>query len=162
MTAQPFEEVVTAHGPTVTRVCRSLLGAIDAEDAWAETFLAALEAYPGLRPDSNLRGWLVTIAYRKSIDQIRRSQRAPTPLGTLPQGPASEAVDPAELDDSLSAALAALPSKQQRAVIFHYVAGLPYAEVARLMEISTVAARRNAADGIATLRTTYTKGTRHG
>jgi DNA-directed RNA polymerase specialized sigma24 family protein len=51
--------------------------------------------------------------------------------------------------------LAALPPRQQRAVLYHHVAGLPYVEVATLLGGSVVAARRAAADGIATLRRTY-------
>ena len=69
-------EVVAEHGAVVLRVCRALLGPADADDAWSETFLAALRAYPDLRPDSNVRGWLVTIAHRKAIDQLRRRGRA--------------------------------------------------------------------------------------
>ena len=38
---------------------------------------------------------------------------------------------------------------------YHYLAGLPYAEIAALLESSAAAARRAAADGIATLRRTY-------
>jgi DNA-directed RNA polymerase specialized sigma24 family protein len=30
--------------PTVLRVCRAVLGRVDAEDAWSETFLAAHDA----------------------------------------------------------------------------------------------------------------------
>ena len=39
----PFETAVDRHGATVLRVCRAVLGpGPDAEDAWSETFLAAL------------------------------------------------------------------------------------------------------------------------
>jgi len=58
----PFEQVVAEHGAVVWRVCRALLGPADADDAWQETFLAALAAYPRLRPDSNVRGWLVRLS----------------------------------------------------------------------------------------------------
>ncbi|HEY9417932.1 MAG TPA: sigma factor [Pseudonocardia sp.] len=44
MTHPPFDHVVTEHRPTVLRVCRALLRGPDAEDAWSETFLAALRA----------------------------------------------------------------------------------------------------------------------
>ena len=64
-TLPPFEEIVTTHGPTVLRVCRAVLGPMDADDAWSETFLAALRAYPTLRPGSNVEAWLVTIALRR-------------------------------------------------------------------------------------------------
>jgi len=157
VTVRPFEEIVVEHGPIVMRVCRALLGPADAEDAWAETFLAAMKTYPGLRPDSNVRGWLVTIAHRKAIDQIRATNRAPRPAGELPDIPAKEGL-PAEDRRELRAALDALPFKARRAVIYHYLGGLPYAEVGALLETSEAAARRNAADGIAKLRTTYSKG----
>ena len=55
----------------------------------------------------------------------------------------------------LTAAVAALPTKQRQAVAYHYLAGLPYAEIAALIDSSAAAARRAAADGIATLRRTY-------
>jgi DNA-directed RNA polymerase specialized sigma24 family protein len=58
-------------------------------------------------------------------------------------------------DDALVEALAALPSKQHDAVLYHYVAGLPYAQVAVILGGTTAAARRAAADGIAALRRTY-------
>ena len=71
MSKPPFEAVVTHHGPTVLRVCRAVLGERDAEDAWSETFLAALMAYPDLPGDANVEAWLVTIAHRKAIDITR-------------------------------------------------------------------------------------------
>ena len=55
----------------------------------------------------------------------------------------------------LNEAVAALPTKQRQAVAYHYLAGLPYAEIAVLLDGSAAAARRAAADGIATLRRTY-------
>jgi DNA-directed RNA polymerase specialized sigma24 family protein len=51
---QPFEAVVSAHGPTVLRVCRAVLGPVDADDAWSETFLSALKAYPELPAGANI------------------------------------------------------------------------------------------------------------
>jgi RNA polymerase sigma factor (sigma-70 family) len=148
---RPFEEVVQEHGPVVMRVCRALLGPGDAEDAWSETFLAALQAYPRLRPDSNVQGWLVTIAHRKAIDHVRGAARRARPMGDLPD---VATTDPAPPDEggALRAALDALPPKQRQAVIFHYLADLPYAEVATMIDSSEAAARRSAADGIAKLR----------
>jgi DNA-directed RNA polymerase specialized sigma24 family protein len=49
-------------------------------------------------------------------------------------------------------AFAALPPRQKQSVAYHYLAGLPYAEVAAILGGSADAARRAAADGIATLR----------
>ena len=45
---------------------------------------------------------------------------------------------------------------------YHYLAGLPYAQIAAITGGSTDAARRAAADGIKTLRATYLARTREG
>jgi DNA-directed RNA polymerase specialized sigma24 family protein len=67
-----------------------------------------------------------------------------------------ETVAPAvEGDPALWAALRALPLKQRGAVAYHYLAGLPYAEVGTLLHSSEAAARRSAADGLANLRRAY-------
>jgi RNA polymerase sigma factor (sigma-70 family) len=153
---QPFEEIVAEHGAVVRRVCRALLGPADADDAWAETFLAALRAYPDLRPGSNIRGWLVTIAHNKAIDQIRQAQRRPRPA-EIPDQPVTDSLRDAP-DDELRAALDALPFKQRGAVIFRYLADLSYRDIGQLLECSEPAARRNASDGIAALRTRLVKG----
>ena len=129
---------------------------MDADDAWSETFLAALRAYPTLRPGSNVEAWLVTIAHRKAIDQTRARARRPLLVDPLPERPAPS--DEERLDGDLWAALQALPFKQRAAVAYHYVAGMPYADIAALTGGSQDAARRAAADGIATLRKTYGEG----
>jgi DNA-directed RNA polymerase specialized sigma24 family protein len=77
----------------------------------------------------------------------------------LPERGSTDDIE-APLDAQLRTALQALPAKQQAAVIYHYLADLPYAEVGVLLETSEVAARRSAADGIANLRKNYSRGTR--
>jgi RNA polymerase sigma factor (sigma-70 family) len=151
----PFEKVVAEHGAAVLRMCRARLSRADADDAWSETFLAAMRAYPELRPDSNVRAWLFTIAYRKAIDQTRKNQRAPLPVDQQEYEPAGGSGIPEPADEALRAALDALPSKQRAAVVYHHLLGMPYAEVGALIGSTEAAARRSAADGIAHLRSTY-------
>ena len=149
----PFEAVVADHGPTVLRVCRAVLGERDAEDAWSETFLAALKAYPDLPAGANVEAWLVTIAHRKAIDITRAAARRAVPVADVPERSAAERADGRDLD--LVTALVALPRRQREAVAYHYLAGLPYQEIAAITGGTADAARRAAADGIATLRKTY-------
>src|SRR3954467_5771716 len=129
---QPFERVVAEHGETVLRVCRVVVGFDDAEDAWSETFLAALRAYPNLPADANVQAWLVTIAHRKGIDILRRRRRDGPPIDTLPER-ASAIGLPSAADPDLWDAVTALPTKQRQAVAYHYLAGLPYADIAALI-----------------------------
>jgi RNA polymerase sigma factor (sigma-70 family) len=149
----PFEKVVVRHGVTVLRVVRAVLGHADADDAWSDTFLAAMKAYPDLPADANVEAWLVTIAHRKAIDIIRAASRRAIPIPDPPDVPARDHAEEGPL--GLTEAVAALPTKQRQAVAYHYLAGLPYAEIAELLDSSPAAARRAAADGIATLRRTY-------
>jgi len=145
-----FEVIVEMHGATVLRVCRAVLGRADADDAWSETFLSAMRAYPGLPDDANVEAWLVTIAHRRAIDVARARARRAVPTDTFDD--TADRRGPVERDDDLIAALAALPDKQRQAVAYHYLGGLPYAEVAEILGGTTDAARRAAADGIAALR----------
>lgn len=142
MSSPPFEQVVVEHGPVVPRVCRALVGSHDAEDSCSDTVLAALTTYPRLRVDSNIRGWLVTIAHHKAIDRLRVGQRAPIPLDSLPE---ASSVNTRQSNFDLWRDVAALPPKQHAAFAYHYLADLPYAQVAELSGGS-------AADGIAQLR----------
>jgi RNA polymerase sigma factor (sigma-70 family) len=154
---QPFEKLVAQHGATVLRVARAILGPADADDAWSETFLAAMKAYPDLPADANVEAWLVTIAHRKAIDVIRATSRRATPVPDTPDRPSHDHTGGRHLE--LTEAVAALPTKQRQAVAYRYLAGLPYAEIATLLDSSAAAARRAAADGIATLRRSYTHDT---
>ena len=149
--SRPFEDVVARYGAVVLRVCRATLAQHEAEDAWSETFLAALRAYPHLDPNANVEAWLVTIARRKVIDAVRAAARRPTPAAV-----ADQPVDPGIAGrPELAGAVRALPPKQRQAVAYHYLAGLPHREVAELLGGTPEAARRAAADGIEKLRRTY-------
>jgi RNA polymerase sigma factor (sigma-70 family) len=157
MSRQPFELIVARHGPAVLRVCRAVVGPELAEDAWSETFLSALRAYPELRADSNVEAWLVTIAHRKAIDQVRRQPRLTVPLDGAANLSSGREI-PGGWESDLWAALRELPLKQRQTVAYHYLAGLPYADVAKVVGGTPEAARRAASDGIAALRKTYKQG----
>jgi RNA polymerase sigma factor (sigma-70 family) len=155
-TKEPFETQVTRHGPVVWRVCRAVLStSADAEDAWSETFLAALRAYPDLAATANVQAWLVTIAHRKAVDVVRARSRAAVPVASLPEPPAHRDA-PHEHDSPLWAAVAALPPKQRHAVAYRYLGGLPYRQIAELLGGTPEAARRAASDGVAALRRALT------
>lgn len=149
---EPFERIVAEHGATVLRVCRAVLGIHDADDAWSETFLAALKAYPELPDGANVQAWLVTIAHRKAIDVIRARNRSAIPVPELPERPSTRGVPG---DGDIWKAVAALPDRQRQAVAYHYLGGLPHREVADLIGGTESAARRASADGIASLRRSY-------
>lgn len=143
----PFERVVAEHGDVVWRVCRGLLAEHDAEDAWSETFLAAMQAWGRFEGD-RVRGWLVTIAHRKSLDVLRGARRVVLSEDGVPDRP----VEGGGRDLDLWDALAALPDRQRSAVVLHHLGGLPFAEIADRDGAAPTAVRKAASDGVRRLR----------
>lgn len=75
---QPFDMVVAEHGATVLRVCRAAPGPVDADDAWSETFLSAMKAYPDLPADAKVQAWLVTSPTARPLTSPARQPAAPS------------------------------------------------------------------------------------
>ncbi len=149
----PFESLIDAHAAELHRFLVGLVGAPEAEDCLQETFMSALRAYPRLRHGENLRAWLYTIAQRKATDAVRRGIQRPT-ASLDGVEPAQPAVEPS--DDGLWRLVRGLPPKQRTAVFCRTVLGMPYEELARLLESSEDAARRNVFEGLRTLREGWT------
>ncbi|MBK0418991.1 sigma-70 family RNA polymerase sigma factor [Leucobacter sp. CSA1] len=152
---EPFEQAVQRHGATVLRVCRAVLGAgPDADDAWSETFLAAMRAWPELPETTNVEAWLVRVSRRKAIDITRARARRAIPSDEIPDRP-SPLGNPGGDELGLWAAVADLPERQRLAIAYHYLGGLPHAETAAIIGGSAEAVRRAASDGVGALRRRY-------
>jgi len=144
----PFQAFFDEHRHYVFRFLRATLGPDDADDAFQETFISALRAYPRLRADSNLRAWVLTIAHNKAIDEHRaRSRRPVAATADDVAGPEKAPPEPA-----LWAAVRRLPPRQRTAVVHRYVGDLPYREMAEVMGCSEEAARQNVHEGLKSLR----------
>jgi RNA polymerase sigma factor (sigma-70 family) len=146
----PFQTLLDEHAANVMAVLRGAVGRAAAEDCFQETFLAALRAYPKLSDDSNLRGWLLTIAHHKAIDHHRANGRRPLPVAA-PDEFAGATAEP-ELDAGIWALVGGLPPKQRAAVTLRYACDLPHAEIAAALGCSSEAARRSLHEGIKQLR----------
>jgi len=145
----PFQQLLDRHAGEVYRFLAASVGPVDAEDAFQETFLSALRAYPSLRHSSNLRAWVFQIAHRKALDVHRARGRSPVPVETVPEQAvaAGGAGEPA-----LWRAVRRLPDKQRTAVFLRFAADLDYAQIGQALECSEPAARQNVRAGLATIR----------
>jgi DNA-directed RNA polymerase specialized sigma24 family protein len=149
---QSFEEIVGQHGGTVLRACRVIIGIHDAEDAWSETFLAAMRAYPDLPGEARAETWLVSIAHRTATSVLRARVHRPAP--TVEVGEVSAVTGAlGEESGDLWRAVAALPEKQRQATAYHYIAGLARPEAAGIPGGTPDSARGAAADGARKLPT---------
>ena len=148
----PFQRFLDAHRDDVLRFLVASLGRHDADDAFQETFLSALRAYPRLRADSNLRGWVLTIAHRKALDIHRARGRNPVPVAEIHDRAVDGARAAADGPDDNWERVRALPPRQREVLTLRYAADLTHAEIAHALGCSEEAARRAAADGLKTLR----------
>jgi RNA polymerase sigma factor (sigma-70 family) len=149
VTLPPFQRFLDDHAADVHRFLVSAAGRDDADDCFQETFLAALRAWPDLRTDDNLRGWVFTIAARKAVDAHRARGRRPVPSDAVPDREAA----PTELgDDELWVRVRELPPKQRTAVVLRYVVDLTHADIADALGSSEEAARRNVHEGLKKLK----------
>jgi RNA polymerase sigma factor (sigma-70 family) len=148
-TPPPFERFLADQGGTVMRFLVAAVGSEHADDAYQETFLSALQAYPRVRDDGRMDRWILRIASRTAIDHHRRRGRAPEPTATPPDRAVS---DPEPIDDGLREAVTSLPAKQRVAVVLRHALDRPYEEIAAVLDCSELAARANVSAGLKTLR----------
>ena len=148
----PFQRFLEEHREAVWRFLVSSVGAGEADDCFQETFIAALRAYPRMRPDHSPRAGVLTIAHRKALDAHRRRVRRPVPVAEVQvlDGRTSPAAEGAR--EELWRAVSELPARQRSAVALRFVADLPHREIAAAIGCSEEAARRSLHEGLQKLR----------
>lgn len=149
MALPPFQAFLDAHRADVYRYLVAAVGPVEADDCFQETFMSALRSYNRLRPDSNLRAWVLTIAHRKALDHFRGKGRRAVPVEEVPEAAAAPAPDG---EPELWKAVRELPPKQRAAVLHRYVNDLAYADIAAIIGCSEDAARQNVRAGLVRLR----------
>jgi RNA polymerase sigma factor (sigma-70 family) len=147
----PFECFYEDHRAEVLGFLGRRLGRDRAEDAFQETFLRALRAYPRLEHGEHLRAWVLTIASRIVLDDVRR-RRPPTSndIDELPEladeyGRLPPIEELAPLTDGL-------PPKERAAVVLRYGYDLDYDEIGAALGSTESAARQAASAGVRRLR----------
>lgn len=129
----------------------------DAEDLTQETFVRMFKALDRYDPTRPFPAWLLTIAARLSIDQLRRRRVKTVPLVRSEPGSLEERVveveDPGFGPDVLlerqeeaataGALVAALPEHYRVVVVLRHQQGLSYEEIAEALHLplGTVKAR---------------------
>jgi RNA polymerase sigma factor (sigma-70 family) len=146
MPVPPFEHFYEQHRDEVYGFLRKRLGAERAEDAFQETFLRALRAYPRLEHGENLRAWVYTIAGRIVIDEHRRTPPVPTELPEL------ASLDGRPAYAALEHLAEELPPTERAAVLLRYGYDLDYAEIGAALGSTESAARQAASAGVRRLR----------
>jgi RNA polymerase sigma factor (sigma-70 family) len=146
VTVPPFERFYEENRGVVLGHLRRLLPGDAAEDAFQETFLRALRAYPSLEHGRHLRAWVLTIARNVAFDVFRRERASSAEIPDL------ETVDEPLPYEELRRLTADLPQKERAAVFLRYGYDLSYEDIGAAIGSSTEAARQAASSGVRRLR----------
>lgn len=142
----PFERFYEEHRQPVLAQLRSMLGRDPADDAFQETFLRALRAYPALKHGRHLRAWALAIARNVALDTLRRERV------TSAEVPDLESVDEPLAYEDLRRLTDGLPQKERAAVFLRYGYDLSYEDIGAALGSSAEAARQAASSGVRRIR----------
>lgn len=141
-----FQALVHRHGPLMRAYTARIVGSrSEADDVVQESFITAWRQLHALRDPRSVKTWLMRIASRQALAQLRRRP----PEGPLPPlevpgpsdtGPEDVAVRNAELR-ALSLALDRLPADQRQCWLLREIAELSYAEIAEEMHLPPATVR---------------------
>ena len=154
-----FSEIFKLRLSTVQRYIGSIVRDPErTQDAVAETFIDAWRNLPKLREVERFDGWLLRIAHRRSMDEMRRSQPtvalddAPEVADERRDSSPSAAAEASADAEIVRAALAELPAPQREVVTLRYLHDLSYAEIAKQVGRSNDAVRQLHQRGLARLK----------
>jgi RNA polymerase sigma-70 factor (ECF subfamily) len=151
MSADEFEERLTALRPRLHRYCARMTGStVDGEDVLQDALVKALSARAESATVDNFEAWLFRIAHNTCIDMIRRRAR-----NTVV--PLTEELDATPMAEADVVAISfqtflRLPELQRCAVILKDVLGHSIEEIASITDCTPAAAKSALQRGRAALR----------
>ena len=138
---EAYEDIIDAHYASIYRLLLFLTrNASVAEDMTQEVFASAWAAIEGFRGDASVRTWLRRIAYNLFLDAQRRRRRDAALTGTMGEDGAGVAADPLSrimADEHLGRmdhAMDSLEDQERAILLLHYLDGLSYREMARVLQ----------------------------
>jgi RNA polymerase sigma-70 factor, ECF subfamily len=142
-----FGKIYHLYIQPIFRYLYSRIGSLpEAEDATAQTFLAALEALDRYHHQGHLAAWLFTIARGKAMDHFR-AQRQQIPLEDAENVPAEidllQQVIQTEQIVALTRLINVLPEEELELIRLRYIAELSFSEIGHLLNRSEDAVKKS-------------------
>ncbi len=135
----------------------------DAEDCLHDVFVSLATYSARVRPDGNLKGYLVTAMANRSRDCLRKRKRS-REVGKNSGEPVARVADPAtamvesEADDRLYRAITALPAQQRTVITLRLHGELTFDEIAQQEGVSNNTIRSRYRYGLDKLRSSLGVG----
>ncbi|MBI1979794.1 MAG: RNA polymerase sigma factor [Elusimicrobia bacterium] len=135
-----YEKIVKKYEQKVFRLCHSIVGAEDAEDAAQEIFLKTFESLSQFKAESSFSTWLYRIAANHCLNLLtKRKRKKEESLDSLIQEwadkktPFSQSL---EDQDTVQTLLNLISPNEKVLLILREIEELSYAEIAETLEIS--------------------------
>jgi RNA polymerase sigma-70 factor (ECF subfamily) len=149
--ARSFRRLVERHQQMVIGMVARMIGSADAEDLAQQVFINVWKSAPRWRSEARFTTWLMTITKRLVFNESRRRARSRLLPQSDEQYRISERPDRAPLPDELlqqrelslaiERAMALLPEKERLAVVLRRQEGMPYEEIADVLDVSVPAVK---------------------
>ena len=163
-----FELIVRHYSGMVFALAARLVGPWEAEEVVQETFLRAWRGLESFRGDASLKTWLYTIALNRArarqgtLARMRKVFASPRASAEDDRPwPGEEAPDPSASPEEQAVALEQrvrlrkairnLPEEYRDAVVLRDLEGLPYDDIARVLNVPVGTVRSRIARGRAAL-----------
>ena len=154
-----FSEIFQFRVNTLQRYIGSIVRDPErTQDAVAETFLDVWKNLPKLREIDRFDGWLLRIAHRRAMDELRKLKPsvalddAPEVIDERRDSSPSAAAEASADAEIVRAALAELPEAQREVVTLRYLQDMSYSEIAKQVGRSNDAVRQLHQRGMARLK----------
>jgi RNA polymerase sigma-70 factor, ECF subfamily len=168
---EAFEELVKRHQHSVVGTAARMLGsAAEAEDIGQQVFVRVWKSAARYEPTAKFTTWLMTITRNLVFNELRRRRRAH--LVSMEEveddavqhqladaeasGPSKKLLE-TEMQEAIDAAIASLPEKQRLAIVLRRYEGMPYDEIAKVLDTSVEALKSILFRARAGLRETLAK-----
>ena len=123
--------IVDAYGDMLYRICLIQLRSVsDAEDALQETYLKYIKKHPDFSSEEHRRAWLIRVAVNQCRDMLRsiRIRTAENIDNVVEKYTDNGGIS--EEDGTVLRSLMLLPEKYSSVMLFHFVEGYNYKEIA--------------------------------
>jgi RNA polymerase sigma factor (sigma-70 family) len=168
---EAFEKLVKRHQHSVVGTAARMLGSpAEAEDIGQQVFVRVWKSAARYEPTAKFTTWLMTITRNLVFNELRRRRRAhlismdqveddvaPHQLADADVSGPSKKLLEAEMQEAIDAAIASLPEKQRLAIVLRRYEGMPYDEIAKVLNTSVEALKSILFRARAGLRQTLSK-----
>lgn len=137
-----FETLVRRYQAPVYRIAlRMLASEADAQDVTQDTFVRAWQALERFRGDSAVGTWLYRIVTRRCLDLLsaRRPAAALDERHPAVGGDPATTVEQRQRLRAVTREIAALPPDQRAALVLREFEGLPYEQIAEVLDTTVPA-----------------------